>query len=136
MQSITVSTRLRSADRRGIGQGPDDVFNGVDNEGVMVAIQFNDGRLADAVRAIRFPKLQRPHAIDDGQHPATQRGEASHMGGGAWHRNQGVQLDDGLNRSGWESDALASDGHDQQKLVHLPLPALAVFKAMSRPARS
>ena len=38
--------------------------------------------------------------------------------------------------SAGQRDALAGDGHDQQKLVHRPLPAPADFNAISKPARS
>ena len=76
MQSITVSTRLRSADR-----------------------------------------------------PAT-------CGAARGHRDRGVELDHRFDRGSGQCDALAGDGDDQQKLVHLPLPALADFSAISSPARS
>ena len=55
---------------------------------------------------------------------------------GARHRDQRVQLDDRFDRGGGQRDALAGNGHDQQQLVHLPLPAPADFSAISRPARS
>ena len=76
MQSITVSTRLRSADRPatcGAARGT----------GINVSSSTTDSTAAD-----------------------------------------------------WQRDALAGDGHDQQKLVHLLFPAPADFSAISRPARS
>ena len=76
MQSITVSTRLRSADKPatcGAARGT----------GIKVSSSTTDSTAADGQR-----------------------------------------------------DALAGNGHDQQKLVHLPLPAPADLRAISRPARS
>ena len=40
----------------------DDVFDEVDDQRVMMPVQLDDGRLADAVRAIGRAKLQRAHA--------------------------------------------------------------------------
>ena len=102
----------------------------------MVAGELDDGGLPDAVGAIGVAKLERAHAIDDGQHAAAQRRQAGDVRCRAGHRDQSIQLNHGLDRSGRQRDALTCDGDDQQKLVHLPFLPPADFSAISNPARS
>ena len=56
-----------------------------------------------------------------------------------WARGTGIRVSSSTTdstRSGRKGDALSGDGHNQQKLVHRPLPAPAAFRAINNPARS
>ena len=66
----------------------------------------------------RAAELQRGEAVDHGQHPAAQRGQAGDMGRGARRRGEPLELDHRLDVGGGKGDAAAGEAGDQEQLSH------------------
>ena len=120
-----------------IGQGFDDVFDAIDDQA------RNDARRArpPRPRGCRRRNPCRPVRASACNRSPSAPGCAAPTGPAmcGWARGTGINVSSSTTDStaaAGKRDALTGDGHDQQKLVHRPLPAPAAFRAINNPARS
>jgi len=115
-----------SADRRvdlnGNAAGFDNVFDFLDQEGVVMPLGGDDDRFTAIL--VRAPKTKGRHAIYHGQDAASQRGQSRDMVSGTRCWSQPLELDNRFDVMRGERDPAPAQADDKKQLSHSRRPFL------------